>query len=84
METGMYPQNFSDKELALFKALGREHIWTEWVSEYEVYRALCMICFLNDKTGPAVDSLKRIMNNWSLKYIGLLQRPGTFDDLIEL
>lgn len=52
----------SEKELAMFKALGMD-----WVEEtaYRVanrlYRDAAMECFIENKTGPAVESLRRCL-----------------------
>lgn len=81
------PNAYSEKELALIKALSPH--WYNLVMEGtdipapNIYRILIEDAFVNDKTGPAVESLRRIGKSL-LQECKIYRCTKEFDDLIRL
>lgn len=81
------PNAYSEKELALIKALSPH--WYKLVTEGtdvpapNIYRILIEDAFVNNATGPAVESLRRIGKNL-LRECTMYRCTKEFDDLIEL
>lgn len=77
---------FSEKEKAMFKALGQtknlQFAEQGFLHVGELYKSACEKAFLEELSGPAVDSLRRTMKAWNESAIRRLSPE--FDALIRL
>lgn len=74
--------NLSDKEVLLFKKLGFEKDINDYDANYIIwfYRIVCEKCFLENRQGMEVDSLRRCMI--AINSRNPYRKTKAFDDLI--
>ncbi len=78
-----YNNRFSEKEMKLLKILGVEE-WTRSAnkSDYFVYHDIAKIAFMENRQGPEIDSLRRIIKMYHERTQTKNDR-SEFDELIK-
>lgn len=71
---------YSEKEKALIDSFGFSHM-IAYDYPYALYRIIAEDCFINNKTGKNVESLRRILS--ALRNCTVYRMTKEFDDLIE-
>lgn len=82
----MYSETcFSEKEVAMFQALGYEDAVIEHFGQgnpIDLYRIASMDAFINNLDFPAVDSLRRCMQ--AITNVSMYRRTPAFEGMINL
>lgn len=75
-------KEYSDKELELFKVFKFDYLTKHDIAAPAIYRILVEHCFINNLSGPAVESVRRTAK--ALSNMSPYRMTKEFDDLIIL
>lgn len=80
-----FDNKFSDKEIQMFSQTGLPDIeyWLKYSTPRELYERSIWFCFSENKTGRAVESLRRCAHHW-MNDDFISRNTKEWDSLIEL